>query len=160
MAKSKGRGKRKKKSPFSLDRGLVSVLLSIVTLALLGTALITESILLLVVSALSGLATAAQIRWSQKRTENDLRKAAARPRAKTTRTPRPAPPESDGEPVGEAVPNGGAVMCTDTGRPVSDCDCASRHVATTDGAHRYGLPVGSPMGRRKKAAKPAGTVRS
>lgn len=159
MARSKARGKRKK-SPFSLDRGLVSVLLSIVTLVLLGTALITESILLLVVSALSGLATAAQIRWSQKRAENDLRKAASRPKAKTTRIPRSAAPKTEGEPVGEAAPNGGAVMCTETGRPVSDCDCASRHVATTDGARRYGLRVGSPMGRRKKAAKPAGTVRN
>ncbi len=159
MAKPKTRGKRNSKSAFSLDRGLVSVLLSIVTLVLLGTALITESILLLVVSALSGLATAAQIRWSQKRTENDLRKAATRPRPKTARTPRPSAPKASGEPTGEAVPSGGAVMCTDTGREISGCDCATRHVATTEGAQRFGLPVGSPMGRRKKAAKPAGTVR-
>lgn len=160
MAKPKTRSKRKAKSPFSLDRGLVSVLLSIVTLVLLGTALITESILLLVVSALSGLATAAQIRWSQQRAENDLRKAAARPKAKTTRAPRPSAPKAGAEPAGEPVANGGVVLCTDTGRQVSECDCASRHVATADGARRYGLPVGSPMGRRKKAAKPAGTVRS
>lgn len=158
MAKPKQRRRGRRKSRFSPSRGLVSVLLSIVTLAVLGAALITESILLLVVSALSSLATAAQIRWSQKRAENELRTASApRVRPKTSK-PRPTTPKAEGEPAAQPVTGGAVVLCTESGRPVSECECASRHVATADGAKRYGLPIGSPMGRRAKKSRTPATV--
>lgn len=155
MAKPKKRGKPKPR--FSIDRGIVSVVLSILSLTVLGAALITESLLLLVVSALSALATVAQVRWSQQRAKEDLRKAAARPKSRPKATTKPAPSSSEPKPA-EPVSNGGVVLCTETGSKVDDCRCASRHVATAEGARRYGLPVGSPMGRRAKKERPAATV--
>lgn len=155
MAKPKKRGKTKPR--FSLDRGLVSVVLSILSLTVLGAALITESLLLLVVSALSALATVAQVRWSQQRAKEDLRKAAARPKSRPKTTTKPTQPTSEPKPA-EAASNGGVVLCTETGKPIDSCGCASRHVATADGARRYGLSVGSPMGRRAKKERPAATV--
>ncbi len=153
--------KRKRKSPLSRlkpSRGLVSVLLSILTLVVLAVALLAESLLYGIVSALSGLATVMQIRWAQQRAREDLRKAAGKPR---TRRPRPAtktPPVD--RPDGETPPPtpGVVVLCTETGRKVDDCPCASRHVATADGARRYGLPVGSPLGRRTRASRVSPTV--
>lgn len=147
----------KRKPKLGLDRGIVSVVMSIVSLTVLGAALITESILLLVVSALSALATAAHVRWRQQRAREDLRKAAirrpSRPRS-TTKPPAPSEPKPSTEPPAA----GGVVLCTETGRKVDECGCASRHVASPEGARRYGLPVGSPMGKRAKKEKPAATV--
>lgn len=156
MAKPKPRKPARRKPKFSLDRGLISVVMSILSLTVLGAALITESLLWLVVSALSALATAAQVRWSQQRAREDLRKAATRRPPRPRGTTKPAPPKPD--PEAPATPAAGGVVCTETGRDVTACECASRHVATADGARRYGLPVGSPMGRRAKRGRPAATV--
>lgn len=152
--------KRKPKSRFSLDRGLVSVVMSILSLTLLGAALITESLLLLVVTALSALATALQVRWAQRRAADEVRKQTARPRSRPKPTTKPTPPPSDSESSPGPAPAGGAVLCTDTAKRIEECGCASRHVASAEGARRYGLPIGSPMGRRAKKERPAATVQS
>ncbi|MGL5910162.1 MAG: hypothetical protein ACRCZP_09175, partial [Phycicoccus sp.] len=66
--------------------------------------------------------------------------------------------EEPAEPRTEQPSAGGVVKCTETGRPIADCDCGySRHVATADGAKRYGLSVGAPMGRRKKTGRESAT---
>lgn len=153
----KSRKRRKSKSRFSLDRGLVSVVLSIVSLTVLGTALIAESALLLVVSGLSALATVLQVRWSQQRARAELKKEAAKPRARRSK-PNAAAPPAEKPTTGPGAAGGGLVLCTDTSKPVESCECASRHVATAEGARRYGLPVGSPMGRRAKKDRPVTTV--
>jgi hypothetical protein len=49
-----------------------------------------------------------------------------------------------------SVPAGSAVRCTATRKPIDRCGCARRHVATPDGARRYGQPVGSPLGKARK----------
>lgn len=157
MAKSRS---RKRKSPLSRlkpSRGLVSVLLSILTLVLLGVALVVESFLLGAVSALSALATVLQVRLSQQRAEAEAKKAAARPPKRPPRTRAATPRKPDETPATPGA-SSGPVMCTETGKVVDDCPCASRHVASPEGARRYGLPVGSPLGRRSKAGKVAGTV--
>lgn len=156
-SKTKGRSRKKRKPRFSLDRGLVSVLLSILSLSLLGVALIAESFLLLAVTALSSLATVAQIRWSQKRAQDELRKKSARP-PKPKGTRRPTQPTPGDGPAAGPVTNGAPVKCAETGRLIESCECASRHVATAEGARRYGLPVGSPIGRRAKKPKTPTTV--
>lgn len=144
------------------SRGLVSVILSIVSLALLGTALIAESVLLLVVSGLSALATVLQVRRTQQRAQAELKKAAAKPRA---RRPRPAaktaPAEKPEGDTAEPTTTGGrVVLCTETGRPTEGdqkCDCASRHITSSEGVDYFGRPLGSPLGRRKKTTKSAMT---
>lgn len=158
MAKPKKRGTPKPQS--SLDRGIVSVVLSILSSTVLGAALITESLLLLVVSALSALATVAQVRWSQQRAKEDLRKAAARPKSRPKATTKPTPPTSEPKAATEPVSSGGVVRCTETGRPTEGegkCDCASRHITSAEGVGHFGRPLGSPLGRRKKAKKAAMT---
>jgi predicted lipid-binding transport protein (Tim44 family) len=149
--------KRKKGLAAHLERGLLSVVLSIVSLLFLIAALVTESILLMLVTGLSVLATAAQVRMAAKRREQQQKKAAA----KMPRTPRPAPKPQSGpqKATAERVP-AGQIVCTETGKPIDDCDCATRHVATSDGAHRYGLPIGSPIGKKKKSKKPSMTKSS
>lgn len=155
MAKPKPRKRKPKGKPkFSLDRGLVSVAMSIVSLTLLGAALITESLLFLVVSALSALATAAQIRWATQRAKEDARKAATRRPSRPRATTKPTVPAAESEPA--APPTGGVVLCTETGKPVEGeqkCDCASRHITSSEGVDYFGRPIGTPLGRRKKQQK-------
>ncbi len=149
MGKPKGRGRKRK--GFDLSRPLFSVVLSIVSLAFLGAALITESVLLLAVTGLSVLATVAQVQMARKRAEQQRKKAAMPLRVRKPRKPagatRPTPAAAD-------APAGGLISCTETGQDIESCGCASRHVATAEGARRYGLRVGSPIGKRQKAGKP------
>lgn len=154
------RSAKKKGIAAHLERGLLSVILSIVSLLFMVAALITESFLLMLVTGLSVLATAAQVRMVRKRQEQQRRKQAARmpPR------PRAAPREHTGprKATAEHVPVG-VVLCTDTSKPIegdNKCECASRHVATVDGTCRYGLPIGAPIGKRKKKSKPSMTKSS
>lgn len=148
---------RKKGLKAHLDRPLLSVLLSIVSLTFMVSFLVTETLLMALATGLSVVATAAQVRMMRKRQEQQRRKAAA----KMPPRPRPAPKEQTGprKATAEQVPVG-VVLCTDTAKPIDDCDCATRHVATRDGARRYGLDVGSPMGRKKKSKKPSMTKSS
>lgn len=140
-----------------LQRPLISVLLSIVSLVLMVAALATESILLMLVTGLSVVATGAHIQYRRKRALQAQRKKGYPAPSK----PRPAPKAEQGprKATAERVPQG-VVLCTDTSKPIDDCDCATRHVATADGAHRYGLPIGSPIGKRKKSKKPSMTKSS
>lgn len=142
-----------------LERGLLSVVLSIVSLLLMVLALATESLLLMAVTGLSVLATAAQIQMARKRAEHDRRKAATRPPRKPA-APRRSSAETPADKARPQAAANGVVLCTETKKPIDVCECASRHVATTDGARRYGLAVGAPMGRRAKQRKPSMTKSS
>lgn len=130
-----------------------SVLLGVVAVLALLAGVILESFLYYLVMALSGLGALA-IRRAQMMARQ--RHQAPPPRARPTGAgPRPPKPAAGSE--GPAA-SSGPPKCTETGQPVGECDCASRHVATAEGARRYGVPVGSPIGRRKKAPKPQATV--
>lgn len=76
-------------------------------------------------------------------------------------TDHPAPAVKPAQPPGSgssrprtrgSVPSGPVVLCTATRTPIDKCGCARRHVATDDGAKRYGRPIGSPLGVRKEPA--------
>lgn len=151
---------KKKGLAAHLERGLLSVVLSIVSLLLMIVALATESLLLMLVTGLSIVATVAQVRMVRKRQEQQRRKAAA----KMPPRPRPAPKEQTGprKATAEQVPVG-VVLCADTSKPIegeNKCECASRHVATQAGVETFGLPLGSPLGKKKKSKRPSSTVRA
>lgn len=130
-----------------------SVLLALVAVVSLVLGLVLESALYYLVVAIAGLGALAMRRAAQMERERQKAPPRARPTSGGPKTP---PPSAASTPP----PAGGVVKCTETSRPIADCDCASRHVASSDGARRYGLPVGSPMGRRKKTEKPSGTTKS
>lgn len=157
MGSKKKRRRKSRRGKFDLSRGLVSVLLSIVSAVVLIAALITEAGLLYALSGLSTLATVAHVQWSRRRAENQKKRRSARPPRRPAPTmPRRRTPAPDEEGADQPRP-AGPVVCTETGRGIDECDCASRHVATPEGARRYGLEVGAPMGRRKRqqAREPA-----
>lgn len=152
--------KRRKGSKRRRNRTLLSVLLSIATLALLGVGLVTESLLYYLVSATFGLAVVAQ-----RRAMKMEMRMADRSRGQTVppkpRKARAGPPTADRakkmrDEAAAARTAGGAtagpVRCTSSSKPVDDCDCASRHVTSQAGVDRYGLPLGSPLGRKKQTA--------
>lgn len=118
--------------------------------------LVAESALSYTVSTMGALGAVAVRRAEQWQAQYEQEKRASR-------TPRPAasPPPKPAQ-GGEAAPppSGGQVRCTETGKPADLCGCATRHVATAEGAARYGRPVGSPIGRRARASKPAGTTKA
>lgn len=125
---------------------LTSILLGIVAVVSLLLGVILESALYYLVVAMSALGALAIRRAQQMARE---RHAAPPPRARpTTGGPRKPPPPKPAEAT--PPPATGPVKCTETGTLIDDCGCASRHVASPRGAERYGLPVGSPMGRRTK----------
>ncbi|MGL5911040.1 MAG: hypothetical protein ACRCZP_13615 [Phycicoccus sp.] len=126
---------------------LLSIVLAAVGVLLLITGLLAQNALYYLAFALSALGSVAVARAGHLERQRQERQRAARPKVHT-----PPPRERPPGPRTEQPPpaSGGVVKCTDTGRPIGDCDCASRHVATADGARRYGLAVGAPMGRRKK----------
>lgn len=153
----KKRRKRKrihlKMSPNS--RKILAIVFALLSLVFLALGLLTETLLWYLVMALSAGATLAQRRaLSMQAAKDQERRANRRPQTPRAR-PMPAAEPAEPQPQG-----GGQVLCTDTNRPIDACDCASRHVATSDGSRRYGLPVGSPMGRRKKTEKPSMTKSS
>lgn len=134
----------------------LSVLLSIAALTFLAVGLVAESLLYYLVAATFGLAVVAQRRAMEMRMADRSRGQVIPP--KKPQKARPGPPTADrakkmreeaaAAQTAGAAPTG-PVKCTSSGKPVDDCDCASRHVASADGARRYGLPVGSPLGRKK-----------
>ncbi len=152
--------KRTKGSKRRRNRTLLSVLLSIVTLALLGVGLVTESLLYYLVSATFGLAVVAQRRAMkmEMRMADRRRGTVVPPKPKKAR---PGPPTADRakkmrEEAEAARTAGGAaagpVKCTATKKPTAECDCASRHITTRKKAEQFGRPIGSPYGHRKKQA--------
>ncbi len=60
--------------------------------------------------------------------------------------PKTPQPRSSGRPR----TSGPVVRCTVTGQPIEKCSCARRHVASQDGAQRYGKQVGDPLGTGRK----------
>lgn len=135
---------------------LASVLLAVLAVVLLLGGLLAENVLYFLASSLSALGTVAITRARLLEQRRQEQRRANRPTVSPPTRPREEPKPSDSPPP----PSSGLVLCTETQRPIADCGCASRHVATPEGAKRYGLPVGSPMGRRAKAAKPSATARS
>lgn len=146
---------RKRKGKRKPNRGLIAVLLSIVTLVLLVVALLAESVLLYTVSALSGLVAVAQVKAAQQEAKREKSRKMPRTPAAQGSAPRATRAQKTAEPTSGAV-----VKCTQTGKPIDECGCATRHVATADGAKRYGLQVGAPMGRKAKEPKVPTTSRA
>lgn len=140
------------KRAMAIGLGLTAVLA-------LTVGLVAESALSYTVSAMGALGAAAVKRaemWEA--AEEQERRANRRPPAE----PRPAaPPKPPLEPEAEggrsAPPRDGQVRCTQTGKIATECGCASRHVATAEGAATYGRNIGDPIGRRTRARKPATT---
>jgi hypothetical protein len=141
------RGARKALRKHPMLGVFLQVVLGIVAVVALVLGVVLESSLYYLVMALGGLGTLA------------IRRAQAMERARqgvppkpTTSGPRkpasPPPPSSGSKPTASGV-----VKCTATGRPATDCDCYSRHVATEDGVKRYGRPLGTPFGRAKAGTK-------
>lgn len=161
--KPRASGKQKKGSKRRRKRQTaLSVLLSIAALSFLAVGLVAESLLYYLVAATFGLAVVAQRRaMSMEMRMADRSRGQVIP--PKPRKARPGSPTADrakkmreeataARTAGAASTPTGPVKCTSSGKPVDDCDCASRHVATADGARRYGLPVGSPLGRKKGKA--------
>lgn len=148
------RGKRKL-SPNA--RRTLAILFAIASLACMVIGLLTESLLWYLVMALSAGATLAQRRALQMQAEQAQERRAGRP----TGPPRARPTTGAAPPTAEPQQTpSGSVLCTETGKPIDQCGCASRHVATAEGSKRYGLPVGSPMGKRSKTKKPSATTKT
>lgn len=144
---------RKRKGKRKANRGLIAVLLSILTLAVLVAALVTEAGLSWAVVGASSLATAGAVRAQRQEAERERTRKLPPRKPAGTSTPR-----SNGPRTAAPVP-GAVVKCTQTGQPIGDCPCATRHVATSVGASRYGRPVGTPMGRKKREPKVHATHR-
>lgn len=129
---------------------LASILLGIVAVVSLLLGVILESALYYLVMAMSALGALAIRRAQQMARE---RHAAPPPRARpTTGGPRKPPPPKPADAT--PPPATGPVKCTETSKPIDTCGCSSRHVASEQGARRYGRPVGTPMGKRAKQGKP------
>lgn len=151
MAKRKSR----KSKQFDMNRGLLAVLMSIVTSLFMILALVLESGLLFAVSALSTLATIAAVKAAKQKAKNDRARKTALP--KPPRVPPSVKPKSTPTPP---QPTGSTITCTETGKPTEQCPCASRHVVSAEGAKRYGGPVGRPIGRKAKEPKVPTTSRA
>lgn len=128
-------------------------------IALLVTGLLLENLLFILASAMAALGAVATRRAVFLEQERQMRAG-----PKVTMPPPSSRPRKP-NPAGAAAPPpaSGPVKCTETGRPIegdSKCDCASRHVATEEGARRYGRAVGAPLGRKSKQQKASGTART
>lgn len=130
---------------------VTSIVLAIVAVVSLLLGVILESALYYLVMAMSGLGALAIRRAQQMARERPGGASRPRPTSGGPRKPPPPPPPSPGA---DPPPPSGPLRCTATGRPASECDCASRHVISSEGARRYGVPLGSPIGRRKREARP------
>jgi len=131
--------------------GLVAYLVAgVASVVMLVIGLTAETLLFrllgFLVAALGGLGTLA---LKQARKMEDAERQAPRVRPQGDGPRRPPPPSP---PSGSTPPpaTGGLVKCTETGKVASECDCATRHVATAEGAERYGRRLGEPYGKRKK----------
>lgn len=121
----------------------VTLLWGVVSLALAITLLIVQGMLMLIFTLLSVAVTALSA-WADQRDD--------KPSVPTPRRDRPGSPSSRGRPRSTAA----VPPCTNTGKPIDSCGCARRHVATADGAKRYGRAIGAPMGGRGPSKPKAG----
>lgn len=136
--------------------GLIAVVLAGVAVLMLGLALVLQSTFFYLTTVLGALGSLAMARAAAME---------AAPKARPTGPVKPSSPKVSpppGTPTGKpAPPSAGPVKCTRTGKPIvgiGKCGCASRHVASKDGAERYKVPIGSPLGQPKKQpGKPGST---
>ncbi|OJY47581.1 hypothetical protein [Pseudonocardia sp. 73-21] len=142
MAGRARRGARKALRKHPMLGVLLQVLMGVIAVVALVLGLVLESALYYLVIAMAGLGTLA-IRRAQQ-AERTRQGPAPKPSTGSPRTPSPPKPSAGPEPAA-----GGVVKCTATGRPATECDCYSRHVATQEGVKRYGRPLGTPFGRAK-----------
>lgn len=127
----------------------VTLLWGVVSLALAITLLIVQGMLMLIFTLLSVAVTALSA-WADQRDD--------KPSVPTPRRDRPGSPSPRGKPRSTAA----IPPCTNTGKPIDQCGCSARHVASSDGARRYKRAVGAPMGGkapRRSDSKPAATSR-
>jgi hypothetical protein len=141
---------------------LLSVLLSVAALAFLAVGLVAETLLYYLVAATFAGAVVAQRRaMAMEMRMADRRRGQVVP--PKPRKARPGSPTVDrakrmreeataARNAGATAAPVGVVKCTATQKPTDECDCASRHVTSEAGERRYGLPMGSPLGRRKQTA--------
>lgn len=158
---SKRKARKKKKQQFDIGRGLLPVLLSIITLTFTVFALVLESGLLWAVTGLSTVATAAAIKAAQKKAANDKKRKQQLPKT-PPKTPTRLRTKPAQEPAEESVSSGG-VKCTNTGKPIEGdgrCTCATRHVATQAGVKTFGGPIGRPIGKKAKEPRVPTTSRA
>jgi len=129
----------------------------VLAVVLLVTGLLLENVLFYLATTLAGLGGVATRRAVFLEQERQRKNGGP----KVTMPP-PSSRSSKPKPDGSAprTASGGVVKCTDTGKPISECGCASRHVATEDGSDRYGKPVGSPIGRKAKQRSTGGTIKT
>lgn len=151
----KGFGKALRKYP--LLGLLLQIGFAVLAVVLLVTGLLLENVLFFLattLSALGGVATRRAVFLEQERQRKNTGPKVTMP-APSSRTSKPKAGGTSPPPAAA-----GAVKCTDTGKPISECGCASRHVATEDGAARYGKPIGTPIGRKTKQRSTGGTVKT
>jgi hypothetical protein len=140
---------------------VLSIALAVVGVVMLGVGLLAENLLYYLATALSGLGSVAVARARHLERQRQQQTAARRPNVAQPRPQRPpGTTGSTGSTSADAPAASGVVVCTETGNPITECGCATRHVATAEGARRFGRPVGSPMGRRLRQTKPAATTKS
>jgi hypothetical protein len=155
----KGFGRAMRKHPWI--GLLLQIVFAVLAVALLVTGLLLENVLFFLattMSALGGVATRRAIFLEQERQRQQSGPKVSRPRPAGS-GPRTSTPKAGGAAPPPSA--GGVVKCTETGKPIKDCGCSSRHVATPEGAQTYGKPVGSPIGRKnKKQSSAGGTVKT
>lgn len=114
--------------------GVLTAIWGVISLIFVVVALLTQIVLFLIAAVLAAVA-AGLAGWTE---------FGDGPATGTGRAGRGGkPPRSAGS--GRNPPTGPVIRCTATRTPIETCGCAARHVATTAGATRYGLPVGAPI---------------
>lgn len=135
----------------SRKQGLIAAVWMVVTLAALAVALVTQLTLMIVVTVLSGLITAAATLSAMG--EPDPVPARAAPARRSANPRGNTESGRSRQRPGTAVPN-----CTrNKGVSIDDCTCAAKHVRSAAGARRYKLGVGDPIDKIRKpraATKP------
>lgn len=150
------RAKRKAKRHLDHHPGaalVVMIVLGALALACMALGLVLENVLYFLAMGLSALGTVAAART---RHLAEQRQQARPPKVRPERYAPPPKPK----PSGEQPPAGGPVKCTETQKSIEECDCATRHVATAKGVDQFGLPLGSPIGKRKRTARESTTSRA
>lgn len=134
----KKRRRKKSKLPFDLGRNPIGVFLSVLSLVLLVVALVLETGLSWAAVGASMAATAGWKKYDDHR-QRKLPPAKRRPTDAVPPPKREPPKPAPGQPRTKIV-----IKCTNTGKDIDVCDCASRHIRKTP--NQYKKPVGTPYG--------------
>lgn len=132
-------------------QGLVAALYAVITLAALTVALVTQLTLMIVVTVLSGLITAAAAVSAIGEPDPVPARTAPKPRSANPRG------SADSGRSGRQ-PGTAAVICTQTGVPTERCTAGHKHAMTAAGVARYRkkwgtTKIGDPYG--KGSGKPS-----